>query len=100
MRPLVIHYDLSHADGFDYQRLIDALRAAGAVQTTESVWFLATEQTPAQVHDSLRALMHKRDRISVHVLEIGGGYAATNLSPEAREWLARYTRRADDRKSA
>ena len=79
-----ISYDLIAKK--DYKTLIEKIQSYGAwAHAEESLWFIESEKTAAEIRDELKSLMDNDDKIIV--IRVTLPWASLNLSKAVADWL-------------
>jgi hypothetical protein len=80
-----VSYDL-RSPGRNYNELYAVLSGSG-IRALESLWFVESNMSPAEVRDILRERLDANDGLFVSTIESGPTWAAAYLLPEALQWL-------------
>lgn len=89
MARFMVSYDLSKP-GRNYEDLFRVLRSFDHVKPLESVWFVSSHLSAADIRDKVRAVMDKNDHLMVSTITYS---AWSNLSPEVDKWMAEHPAR-------
>lgn len=89
----VVAYDLKspHDTGDDYDRVIDAVKAAGTTwcHLEKSVWLIASDETASDIRDALKRYLNEEDLL--FVARLFGNWASFNMGSRRTDWLKHRT---------
>ena len=88
MAAFIVTYDL-HRAGQNYQCLTDKLESYPTHwHVQQSVWIIATNQSAADIRDSLNGCLDNNDKLIV--ARLSGEAAWVGYSPKVSDWLKRH----------
>jgi len=82
MSVYLVTFELRSPDR-DYQALFDALNAFTHCQSSESIWFIRSDETHKEIRDNLRVCIDPEDQLFVS--RIRYGWAAWNMT--CADWI-------------
>lgn len=86
MRTLMVSYDL-RKPGQNYERLIDYIKGLGSWwHCLESLWFVRSSMSAAQLRDALKTLVDSTDDVLVVDMS-SNSWATYGLAGNCNSWL-------------
>ncbi|MTW19426.1 CRISPR-associated endonuclease Cas2 [Rhodoplanes serenus] len=88
MSTYVVAYDLVNENGpHDYQPLWDELERLGGQRTQYSLWLVNVTNTSKELHDHIKTMLDKDDKLWVFELTKNRSYS--NAIKGTNDWLSR-----------
>lgn len=87
----LITYDITQPGRRDYRALHNAIKEYNSfIKPLESVWFINTTQSPAEIKAHLRKHMDATDRLLIISVKAPGSLTGNDIADGNIDWLNQY----------